>query len=219
MRDDGKNELIPYSSEFGITRPSNAGKTAPIKEYLDFSMRYNLKDKYSQTNILNQNGLDHWGTILEAWFMYELANNPVQVLSFLGVPLPNGYQVKWFGNQVLYGIGGEKSDILILLQDDSGNRAKAILLEIRKDNISNKVFEQIKKYSYRVVQLVTANVRYRTCNPFEIIPIVVGGRASNSIKIPPPTYEFTISYGEPLTVKVHQPIVKTYKADEKGIHL
>ncbi|MEM3709907.1 MAG: hypothetical protein QXL46_03265, partial [Nitrososphaerales archaeon] len=121
-------------------------------------------------------------------------------------------ELEFFGNHVLYGIGGEKVDFLCLHKKDQ--RYKATVMELKKDAIDERGVEQISDYSYWIAQLSTANLPYPV-NNFIIQPVLIGYRVSykaqsliEAMKI----RQFKIPYQTPCNVTVYKPIVITYKA-------
>jgi hypothetical protein len=109
---------------------------------------------------------------LEAWFMKNVDKNRPVLADIIG----DAKKLDYFGNNVLYGIGGEKVDVLCLHSSD-GKRYKATVIELKKDNITKKALEQINDYSYWVAQLATAYLEYQI-KKFEIQPVLIGNGTS-----------------------------------------
>uniref|UniRef100_A0A7C5USP9 DUF91 domain-containing protein n=1 Tax=candidate division CPR3 bacterium TaxID=2268181 RepID=A0A7C5USP9_UNCC3 len=113
-------------------------------------------------------------SILEAWMMQNIDKN-IPILTEIVGPLE---ELEYFGNNVLYGIGGEKVDILCF--HNNGVRYKATVMELKKGGIDKKGVEQIEDYPYWVAQLSTANLPY-SINKFEIQPVLIGHGTSSEI--------------------------------------
>jgi len=117
---------------------------------------------------------------LEAWFMKNADKNRPVLADIIG----DVKELDYFGNNVLYGIGGEKVDVLCL-HSIGGKRYKATVFELKKDNVTKKALEQINDYSYWVAQLATAYLEY-PIKKFEIQPVLIGNgtsqRSVNDIK-------------------------------------
>jgi len=110
-------------------------------------------------------------TILEAWMM-ENIDKDYDVLKDVIGP---SKEVEYFGNNVLYGIGGEKSDILITHVDENNIRFKATVIELKKKEITNDAIDQIYRYAYWISQLVTANyVLSHDIKELILQPVVIG---------------------------------------------
>lgn len=88
----------------------------PLDTYIDFNREYPLKDKGNTLLYDLRSGELAYETILEFWILRQLVRNPNKVLSAFGFPPETQEQLEWFASQVLFGIGGEKSDILLLLR-------------------------------------------------------------------------------------------------------
>jgi hypothetical protein len=153
-------------------------------------------------------------TILEFWMVQKLKQNPKELMNLFQIP--ENENVEWFANQVLFGIGGEKSDIIVLTKNENSIRCRALVIELKRDIIDKKACEQIKKYAYWIAQLVSSQVR--TTNPFTITPIIIGYRMSRDIEAPQ-YYNFKIPYSQPLEVRVEPLRIYTYKAESNKIYL
>jgi hypothetical protein len=77
---------------------------------------------------------------------------------------------------VLFGIGGEKSDVLLLMRNQANQRCRAVVIELKKGAVDSHSLEQVKSYAYWIAQLATAQVQNAIQRPFEITPIAVGRR-------------------------------------------
>jgi len=144
---------------------------------------------------------------LMAW-MTENIDKGYPVLKDIVGPLD---ELEYFGNNVLYGIGGEKVDLL-LLHKRNGVRYKATVMELKKNKISRKAIDQIKDYSYWIAQLSTANLMPPP-EEFAIQPILVGHEISSDASLLIERIQehiITIPYQPPCKVRIYKPIVVTY---------
>lgn len=214
-----RNASVPFMKSY----PSNPLSTnmKPISDYLDFSNNnFIFISKQMQTGPLyNGRGEARYETILEFWMIHQLASNPQNLLSQLGLT-PNEV-LEWFGNQVLFGIGGEKSDVVLLFKNEEGLRCRAVIVELKKGTISRDTFSQLRQYAYWIAQLVTANIQGRVAQPFFITPIAIGHHKAQTLNKNnlPQSFTFTIPYQSPLSVQVDQPKVFEYLASSSGIQL
>ena len=182
----------------------------PLDYYINFSQNFPLDGK-GQTFLYDKKTQELvYETVLEFWLMRELANNHSQLLSTLGIS-PNE-QLEWFANQVLFGIGGEKSDVLLLMRNQANQRCRAVVIELKKGAVDSHSLEQVKSYAYWIAQLATAQVQNAIQRPFEITPIAVGRRVKRGTQ-PFVKFQFQIPYTPSLTVVVDSPRVFTYSVD------
>lgn len=124
-------------------------------------------------------------------------------------------ELEYFGNNVLYGIGGEKVDLLLLHKRDV--RYKATVIELKKDSIDRGAIEQITDYSYWVSQLSTANVT-PVPTSFELQPVVIGYDVAPDIPSVVERIkkeEITIPYEKPCRVRIYKPILITYRVEDR----
>lgn len=149
--------------------------------------------------------------VLQAWFM-ENIDKEVPVLKEIIGPIK---ELEWFGNEVMYGIGGDKVDVLSLHKHD-GIRYKATVFELKNDEVQRQDVKQIERYSYWISQLSTVNVEPRI-KTLTLQPVLVGYTFShealsemNSIKL----RQIKIPYlwGE-CTVTIQPPIGLTYTVE------
>jgi len=113
---------------------------------------------------------------LIAWLMRNIDKSNKGILNDI-VPRE---ELEWFGNEVMYGIGGEKVDLLCLHRGENGVRYKATVFEVKKDTIREDSLRQIERYSYWVSQLVTANAEPKIYS-LELQPVLLGHRVSGSV--------------------------------------
>lgn len=199
---DGKNQIVPRPPAKPVPSP-----VKPISAYFDLQNQLPL-DRRGDTYLYTDDGSLIYETILEFWIVQELSKDPTRITNQL-VNL-QGETVEWFSNQVLFGIGGEKSDVLVLTRDDEGLRTRAIVIELKKDVINNDTLSQVKAYAYWIAQLVTAQARI--ARPFTITPVAIGHRVTRSTQ-PFESFSFSIPYDQPLEVRVESPCVYTYTVD------
>ena len=144
---------------------------------------------------------------LMAWMTENIDKNYPVLRDIVGPP----EELEYFGNNVLYGIGGEKVDLL-LLHKRNGVRYKATVMELKKDKIGKRAIDQIEDYSYWIAQLSTANLTHPP-EEFELQPVLVGYDVSSNV---PSLIEriqervISISYQSPCKVRIYKPIVVTY---------
>jgi hypothetical protein len=214
---EGKNQKILVENANIKPFKPDLTKIKPIYEYLDFSKRYNLKigrKLKKDQPLYHPDGRVLYETILEFWMVQKLKQNPKELMNLFQIP--ENENVEWFANQVLFGIGGEKSDIIALTKNENSIRCRALVIELKRDIIDKKACEQIKKYAYWIAQLVSSQVR--TTNPFTITPIIIGYRMSRDIEVSQ-SYNFKIPYSQPLEVKVEPVCIYTYKVEDNTIYL
>lgn len=135
--------------------------------------------KYTPTNPQNitipldtdSNGELKIEAFLEAWLMQNIGvNNIVGLDKVLG----NKEEIEYFGNNVLWGIGGEKVDVLIIYNNGK-ERTRADVIELKKGNIIKKDIAQIKDYTKWMAQLVFGDDSMKSKK--KIQPILIGLKA------------------------------------------
>ncbi|MGQ9657126.1 MAG: hypothetical protein ACUVV1_04390 [Fimbriimonadales bacterium] len=210
-----KNHRVHFPSP-NLYHPLTTAQS--LDSYINFAQEYPLKDKGNTLLYDPKSDELAYETILEFWILRQLVRNPTQILSDLGFPPKTQEQLEWFANQVLFGIGGEKSDILLLLRNSLGKRCRAIVIELKKGTIDAQSFQQVKSYAYWVAQLVTAQVQDAIQHPFVITPIAVGHRIQRGLQ-PFESFRFQIPYATPLTVVVEQPRALIYSVQNAEIIL
>ncbi|MEO0192960.1 MAG: hypothetical protein ABIM46_09290, partial [candidate division WOR-3 bacterium] len=157
-------------------------------------------------------------TILEFWLINELASAHENLTEILG--LQEGEEIEWFANQILFGIGGEKSDVLVLIKNSDGLRHRAVLIELKRDKVKRDTFDQMRGYAYWIAQLVSANLRDRVASPFTITPIAIGESAALDLSgVTLNGESLEIPYDTPLKVKVQSPAVWKYEVNSSGLRL
>lgn len=110
--------------------------------------------------------------VLQAWFM-ENIDKDVSVLKDVVGPKD---ELEWFGNEIIYGIGGDKVDVLTLHKAE-GIRFKATVFELKKGEVRRQDVRQVERYSYWISQLATANAEPRV-KSLTLQPVMVGNSFS-----------------------------------------
>ncbi|GIV04591.1 MAG: hypothetical protein KatS3mg016_0166 [Fimbriimonadales bacterium] len=170
-----------------------------------------LFSRWGRSHLYNAEGKLLYETILEFWLIHNLTQRGEQMLRVFDIPCNE--TIEWFSNQVLFGIGGEKSDVLVLTRDDTGCRVRAIVIELKRQSITAETISQVNTYAYWIAQMATSGVMYasqtRVRNPFTITPIAIGFKLSRNIPSFP-NFTFQIPYSQPLTIDVETPRLYTY---------
>lgn len=180
-----------------------------ITTFLNFQQQYPLHRRGTSLLYDQSSGILFYETILEFWLIYTLSSQPQWLVNAFGLS-PNE-DIEWFSNQILFGIGGEKSDVLILMRDrKSGLRCRAIVVELKRETVDSHSLAQVKGYSYWIAQLATAQIQAQS--PFIITPIAIGRRVARGVQ-PFAPFTLTIPYSQPLNVQVDSPRVYTYTVD------
>lgn len=138
---------------------------------------------------------------LEAWLMSKIGKEEIKGLSEI---IGDGEDIEYFGNNVLYGIGGERVDILIIHNDGNG-RTKASVIELKKGKLHKKDIEQIKDYTKWMSQLVFGDDSGES--KLKIQPILIGLKADDKI----------IETTKKLIGDTQKPILMEYKIKDEKI--
>lgn len=146
--------------------------------------------------------------ILAAWFMKNLDKD----VPVLGEVIGSKEELEWFGNEIIYGIGGAKVDVLCLHKRD-GVRYKATVFELKDGDVEEGDVDQIKRYSYWVSQLATANAKPRV-KSLLLQPVLVGHYVSGNVlslikKVRTRKIEIPYPWGD-CVVTIQPPISLTY---------
>lgn len=152
---------------------------------------------------------------LEAWLMQNI-DKEVPVLSEVVGPKK---ELEYFGNNVLYGIGGDKVDILCL-HKKGGARYKATVIELKKGRVSDDALYQIEDYAFWVAQLSTANLSPGV-RKLEIQPLLIGRGATASLQralVSFKTNPFQIPLETKCNVVVKKPILLEYAVSKNNIY-
>lgn len=138
---------------------------------------------------------------LEAWLMSKIKKEKIDGLSEI---IGDGGDIEYFGNNVLYGIGGERVDILII-HNNGKERTKATVIELKKGKLLKKDVEQIKDYTKWMAQLVFGNDTNESKK--KIQPILIGLKVDDKI----------IDKTQRLIVDTKKPILLEYIVEENNI--
>ena len=113
-------------------------------------------------------------SMLEAYILRAFNNN--YTIGDLSDAIGSYDDIEFCGNQIQYGISGNKVDILLLhrsvLGGSTAYRYRATVIELKKGRINRNSIEQIVDYQKWIAQLVTYN------NISAIQPILVGKKPS-----------------------------------------
>ena len=115
--------------------------------------------------------------MLEGYILHRLNNN--LPLDGIDDVVGNRDEIEFCGNQIQYGISGNKVDILLLHKKELGGstayRYKATVVELKKDQIKKEDIIQIIDYQKWMAQLTTFN------NLKAIQPVLIGKKISTGI--------------------------------------
>ena len=115
--------------------------------------------------------------MLEGYILHRLNNN--LPLDGIDDVVGNRDEIEFCGNQIQYGISGNKVDILLLHKKELGGstayRYKATVIELKKDQIKKEDIIQIIDYQKWMAQLTTFN------NLKAIQPVLIGKKISTRI--------------------------------------
>ena len=150
---------------------------------------------------IDSNGELKIEAFLEAWLMANIKRNEIKGFDEI---LGNKSQIEYFGNNVLYGIGGEKVDILII-HNDGVKRIKATVIELKKGSIVSKDIQQIKDYTKWMSQLVFGDDTLTS--KLKIQPVLIGLKAD----------EKRIKEAKNLITDTQKPILMEYIIEEDKI--
>jgi predicted RNA-binding protein len=135
---------------------------------------------------------------LEAWLMQNIGINNIEGFDDV---IGNKEEIEYFGNNVLWGIGGEKVDILIVYNNGK-ERTRADVIELKKGSIVKKDIEQIKDYTKWMAQLVFGDDSLDSKK--KIQPILIGLNADES----------RINEAKKLITDTQKPILMEYIIDK-----
>jgi transcription elongation factor Elf1 len=114
---------------------------------------------------------------LEAWLMQNIGLKSIDGLDPI-IKETATEKIEYFGNNVLYGIGGEKVDILIIYNNGK-ERTRALVIELKKGKIKKRDINQIKDYTKWMSQLVFGDDTLQSKKKIE--PILIGFKADSEI--------------------------------------
>lgn len=138
--------------------------------------------------------------LLEAWVMENIDKN---------IPVLNGIigdlkELEYFGNNVLYGIGGEKVDILCI-HKKNGERFRATVIELKKGTLKKNDIEQIKDYTKWTSQLVFGDDSKES--KLKIQPVIIGFNIPDRI----------IEFAKTMITETQKPILLRYEVKNNTI--
>lgn len=112
--------------------------------------------------------------MVESYILHRLNNNlPLNGLDNI---IGDRNEIEFCGNQIQYGISGNKVDVLLLHKKELGGstayRYKATVIELKRDQIKKEDITQIIDYQKWVAQLTTFN------NLKAIQPVLIGKKTS-----------------------------------------
>jgi hypothetical protein len=131
---------------------------------------------------------------LEAWMMANLDKNIPVLRDIIG----NTAELEYFGNNVLYGIGGERVDVLCIHKRGS-ERTKATVIELKKGSLTENDVNQVKDYTKWMSQLVFGDDS--TESKAKIQPVLIGFKASHKV----------IAFAKAMITDTQQPILLEYE--------
>lgn len=138
--------------------------------------------------------------LLEAWLI-ENIDKDIPVLSDV---IGNPNELEYFGNNVLYGIGGEKVDVLCI-HNKNGERTRVTVIELKKGKVKEDAIKQIKDYTKWTSQLVFGEDTKETKS--KIQPVVIGVDISDKI----------IEFAKTAIIETQQPILLEYEVKDNTI--
>jgi hypothetical protein len=138
--------------------------------------------------------------LLEAWMMENIDKNIPVLKDILGNPK----EIEYFGNNVLYGIGGEKVDVLCI-HNKNGERFKATVIELKRKTLTKKDVLQIKDYTKWTAQLVFGDSTKESKS--KIQPVLIGFNTPQRI----------IDFARNLITETKSRIILNYKVEDNTI--
>jgi len=145
-------------------------KTFPLSIGNNFIRRQDDEEEVNLLMSSNDGNTLSVEAMLEAYILHALNNNIS--LNDLDDIIGEYEDIEFCGNQVQYGISGNKVDILILhrkvIAGNASYRYKATVIELKKDKIKKEDILQIIDYQKWIAQLTTFN------NLKAIQPILIG---------------------------------------------
>jgi len=131
---------------------------------------------------------------LEAWVMENLDKGIPVLKDIIGNP----DELEYFGNNVLYGIGGENVDILCI-HKRGNERVRATVIELKKGRLAVSSVKQIKDYTKWMSELVFGDDSKDS--KAKIQPVLIGFNAPEKV----------IAYAKKMITDTQQPAILTYK--------
>jgi len=143
---------------------------------------------------INSNGELEIEAYLEAWLMKNLDKNIPVLKDIIGKP----DELEYFGNHVLYGIGGENVDILCI-HKRGNERIKATVIELKRGPLVVRDVKQIRDYTKWMSQLVFGDDSKDS--KAKIQPVLIGFNASEKVT----------AFAKNMITGTHEPAILTYK--------
>ncbi len=150
-------------------------KNFPLNIDQDNLMKNNDSEKEVKLILSSSDGKNFaLEAMLESYILHQLNNDlPLEGLDDI---IGNRNEIEFCGNQVQYGISGNKVDVLLLHKKELGGstayRYKATVIELKRDQIKKEDITQIIDYQKWVAQLTTFN------NLKAIQPVLIGKKTS-----------------------------------------
>ncbi|MEM0143723.1 MAG: hypothetical protein QXL94_07245 [Candidatus Parvarchaeum sp.] len=138
--------------------------------------------------------------LLEAWIM-ENIDKEIPVLKDI---IGDVNQLEYFGNNVLYGIGGENVDVLCIHKVNN-KRNKATVIELKKGSLKIKDVAQVLDYTKWMSQLIFGDDKKESKE--KIQPVLIGFKADDKV----------VAYARKIKVETQKPILLIYKVDNGTI--
>lgn len=180
MESSGANDEIKYTPQ---QKPFTCSNRTEFQVFIEQIF----------SNINKKSGEVLYEFMLEFYITYHLGRLHRDLKTNLDDIFRPISDIEWFGNQILFGIGGDKSDLLILYKDGK-RRYRADVVELKKGAISEEDVGQAYKYLYWIGQLVTSNIYPNIEDVFRIRPIVVGKRLKRGFSFHPKVMKVDIPY-------------------------
>lgn len=115
-------------------------------------------------------------THLQAYVVRQIVEKNASILGKLGIS-PN--QDFWIGNEVSCGVGMQRIDVMII-QEVGNNVVNIIPIELKDEEPTDKIFNQISLYVDWIRQYVEPNYRDRG-KTVQINPFVIAPKTTNSV--------------------------------------
>lgn len=113
--------------------------------------------------------------MLQLWISHNIDRLPDDDLNkIVGDPA----ELEFKGNCVLYGIGGENVDLLLIHNDGSG-RTRATVIELKKGSLVKHDIDQVRSYIKWISQLVFGDDRDESIR--KIQPVLIGHRVGRGL--------------------------------------
>lgn len=138
--------------------------------------------------------------LLEAWFMENLDKDITVLKDVIGNPA----DLEYFGNNVLYGVGGEKVDVLCIHKRGE-ERYKATVIELKKGEIGDDAVSQINDYTKWMSQLVFGDDV--DTSKRKIQPVLIGHSITDKVR----------KLAEGTIKETQKPIVLLYNIKDNNI--